>query len=62
MTTVANLTRQALTTLYLQRSSEAVLDVRQYLVRRERLGAPQSAGEVFELLVQASWVEPELAA
>ena len=53
MTTVANLTRQDAATLYSQRACEAVLDMGQHLVRRKRLGVPQSARDVYELLAQA---------
>ena len=52
MTTVANLTRQDAATLNVERAYEAVLDTGQHLVRRERLGVPQSARDVFKLLAQ----------
>jgi len=44
--------------LNLQRPCEACLDMGQYLLRRERLGLPQSARDVFGLLAQAGWIEP----
>ena len=33
----------------------------QHLIRRERLGLPQGARDVFNLLASAGWVETELA-
>jgi uncharacterized protein YutE (UPF0331/DUF86 family) len=33
----------------------------QHLVRRERLGVPQSARDVFELLARAHWIDARLA-
>ena len=33
----------------------------QHLVRREGLGVPQSARDVFELLARGGWIEPKLA-
>lgn len=33
----------------------------QYLIRRERLGIPQSARDVFALLAQAGWIDAVLA-
>ena len=33
----------------------------QYLVRREGLGVPQSARDVFELMARGQWIEPPLA-
>jgi uncharacterized protein YutE (UPF0331/DUF86 family) len=44
-----------------QRACEAVLDMGQHLVRREKLGVPQSARDVFALLVQGQWIEAPLA-
>jgi len=32
-----------------------------HLIRRERLGVPQSARDVFALLARAGWTTPELA-
>lgn len=55
-------TRQDAAVLNIQRACEAALDMGQHLVRRERLGVPQSARDVFELLAQAGWIAPELAA
>ncbi len=33
----------------------------QHLIRREKLGVPQSARDVFALLAQARWIEAPLA-
>lgn len=30
-------------------------------MRKERLGVPQSARDVFELLARAHWIDPQLA-
>ena len=55
-------TRQDAAILNVQRACEAALDMGQHLIRRERLGVPQSSRDVFELLARAGWIEPELAA
>jgi uncharacterized protein YutE (UPF0331/DUF86 family) len=60
-TFASNFTRQDATVLNVQRACEAVLDIGQHLVRREGLGVPQSARDVFELLARAGWIEPQLA-
>ncbi|WP_119153870.1 type VII toxin-antitoxin system HepT family RNase toxin [Caldimonas tepidiphila] len=54
-------TRQDAAILNIQRACEAALDMGQHLVRRERLGVPQSARDVFALLSRAGWIEPALA-
>jgi uncharacterized protein YutE (UPF0331/DUF86 family) len=53
-------TRQDSVILNLQRACEAALDMGQHLVRRERLGVPQSSRDVFELLARAGWLEMAL--
>lgn len=53
--------RQDAAILNIQRACEAALDMGQHVVRREKLGIPQSARNVFDLLVQGSWLEPALA-
>jgi uncharacterized protein YutE (UPF0331/DUF86 family) len=53
--------RQDAAVLNIQRACEAALDMGQHLIRRERLGLPQSARDVFTLLAAAGWVAPELA-
>ncbi|RUP31978.1 MAG: DUF86 domain-containing protein [Curvibacter sp.] len=57
----ADFTRQDAAILNLQRACEACLDMGQHLLRRERLGLPQSARDVFGLLAQAGWIEPAQA-
>ena len=54
-------TRQDAAVLNVQRACEAALDMGQYLIRRERLGVPQSARDVFNLLAQGDWLDVELA-
>jgi len=56
-----NFTRQDAAVLNVQRACEAALDIGQHLIRRERLGVPQSARDVFELLAQARWIDAGLA-
>lgn len=60
-TFATDLTRQDAAILNIQRACEAALDMGQHLVRRERLGVPQSARDVFTLLAHAQWIEPTLA-
>ncbi len=55
-------TRQDAAILNIQRACEAALDMGQHLVRRERLGLPQSARDVFELLHASGWLTADLAA
>jgi len=55
-------TRQDAAILNIQRACEATLDMGQHLIRRERLGVPQSARDVFALLAQGGWIDAELAA
>jgi len=54
-------TRQDAAVLNVQRACEAALDMGQHLVRREGLGVPQSARDVFELLARGGWIDAELA-
>ena len=56
-----DLTRQDAAILNLQRACEAALDIGQRLIRRDRLGAPQSARDIFTLLESAKRIEPDLA-
>ena len=60
-TFLTDFTRQDAATLNVQRACEAVLDMGQHLVRREKLGVPQSARDVFELLAKAHWIDAPLA-
>jgi len=60
-TFATDFTRQDAAVLNVQRACEAVLDMGQHLVRREGLGVPQSARDVFDLLARGGWIEAELA-
>lgn len=51
-------TRQDAAVLNIQRACEAALDMGQHLIRREKLGLPQSARDVFVLLAQSGWIRP----
>ena len=53
--------RQDAAILNVQRACEAVLDMGQYIVRREGLGVPQSARDVFELMARGQWIDSALA-
>ncbi|MDP2418676.1 MAG: DUF86 domain-containing protein [Hydrogenophaga sp.] len=53
-------TRQDAAVLNIQRACEACLDMGQHLIRRDRLGLPQSARDVFALLAQAGWIDATL--
>ena len=53
-------TRQDAAILNIQRACEAAIDLAAYLVKRDRLGMPQSSGELFELLVQHGYIGPPL--
>lgn len=54
-------TRQDAAILNIQRACEAALDMGQHLIRREKLGVPQSARDVFTLLAQNGWIDARLA-
>lgn len=56
-----NFTRQDAAVLNVQRACEAAMDIGQHLIRRERLGVPQSARDVFDLLAKAEWIDAALA-
>lgn len=60
-TFATNFTRQDAAILNIQRACEAALDMGQHLIRRDRLGVPQSARDVFALLAQAGRIELPLA-
>lgn len=60
-TFVADFTRQDAAILNIQRACEAALDMGHYLIRRERLGVPQSSRDVFTLLARAAWIDAEMA-
>ncbi|NNM52693.1 MAG: DUF86 domain-containing protein [Pseudomonadales bacterium] len=54
-------TRQDAAILNIQRACEAALDMGQHLIRREKLGVPQSARDVFTLLASGGWIDAALA-
>lgn len=60
-TFTTDFTRQDAAILNIQRACEAALDMGQHLIRREKLGIPQSARDVFNLLAQAGWIDDALA-
>jgi uncharacterized protein YutE (UPF0331/DUF86 family) len=53
-------TRQDAAILNVQRACEASLDIAQHIVRREKLGVPQSARSALELLAKAGWLDEKL--
>ena len=57
----SNFSRQDAAILNIQRACEAALDMGQHLIRRERLGIPQSARDVFALLARGGWIDDGLA-
>ena len=57
----SDLTRQDAAILNIQRACEAALDMAQHVLRRERLGVPQSARDSFTLLATAGWLDASLA-
>ncbi len=54
-------TRQDAAILNIQRACEAALDLGQHIVRRDKLGLPQSARDVFQMLASAGYIPLELA-
>ena len=60
-TFATDFTRQDAAILNIQRACEAALDMGHHLVRRDRLGVPQGARDVFELLRRAGWIDAPLA-
>lgn len=59
-TFATEITRQDAAILNILRACAAALDMGQHLIRRERLGVPQSARDVFELLCRGGWLEVSL--
>lgn len=53
--------RQDAAAMNIIRACEAALSIGHYLIRRERLGVPQSARDVFDLLARGGWISAELA-
>ena len=60
-TFAADSTRQDAAILNIQRACEACLDIGHVILRRERLGVPQSARDVFVLLARAGKIDNALA-
>lgn len=60
-TFVDDFTRQDAAILNIQRACEAALDMGHYLIRRDRLGVPQSARDVFTLMAQHNLIDDPLA-
>jgi uncharacterized protein YutE (UPF0331/DUF86 family) len=56
-----NLSRQDAAILNIQRACEAALDMGHHLIRRDKLGVPQSARDVFALLAHGGWIDTALA-
>lgn len=54
-------TRQDAAILNIQRACEAALDMGQHLIRKHKLGVPQSSRDVFTLQAAANLIQPELA-
>lgn len=53
--------RQDAAILNIQRACEAAIDAGQYIVRRDKLGIPQSSRDVFTLLAQDGIIDQSLA-
>ena len=60
-TFATNFTRQDAAVMNVQPACQAALDMGQYLIRRERLGVPQGARDVFDLLARGHWIPAALA-
>ena len=56
-----NFTRQDAAIFNIQRACEAALDLGNHVIRRERLGLPQSARDVFDVLAANGWINADLA-
>jgi uncharacterized protein YutE (UPF0331/DUF86 family) len=54
-------TRQDAAILNIQRACEAALDMGQHLIRKHKLGVPQSSRDVFTLLAGAGFISADLA-
>lgn len=57
-----NFTRQDAAILNIQRACEAALDMGQYIIRCDKLGISQNSRGVFDLLMQAGYIEKNLCA
>ncbi|MDE1998214.1 MAG: DUF86 domain-containing protein [Burkholderiales bacterium] len=54
-------TRQDAAVLNIQRACEAALDLAHHLIRRRRLGIPQSARDAFDMLATGGLIDAALA-
>ena len=54
-------TRHDAAVLNILRACDAALDIGQRIVRREKLGLPQQARDVFELMAAGGWIDAALA-
>jgi uncharacterized protein YutE (UPF0331/DUF86 family) len=54
-------TRQDAAVVNIQRACEAALDLGQHLIRTRRLGLPQRARDVFDLLATKDLIDPGIA-
>ena len=61
LTFATDFTRQDAAILNIQRACEAALDMGQHLIRKHKLGIPQSSRDVFALLATADFLPAELA-
>ena len=57
----SNQTRQDAIILNLVRACETAIDMAMHLVRKQRLGVPQSSREAFDLIARAGHIDSELA-
>jgi len=60
-TFATNFSRQDAAILNIQRACEASLDMGQHLIRRDKLGLPQSARDVFLFLEQHQRIDAQVA-
>ncbi len=60
-TFATDFTRQDAAILNIQRACEAALDMGQHLIRKHKLGVPQSSRDVFTLLAAADFIPADLA-
>lgn len=57
----SDVTRQDAAICNILRACEAALHMGHHLIRRERLGVPQRACDVFALLAQSGWIDSTLS-
>ncbi|HEY7884636.1 MAG TPA: DUF86 domain-containing protein [Cellvibrionaceae bacterium] len=54
-------TRQDAAILNIQRACEAAIDIGQYIIRKNQLGLPQGARDIFTVLADKKIISPNLA-